>query len=269
MRLVYKYVVPKRIDVIENGRIRFTQAAALNDPFETYPCLSLFNESLKERSRAVLKSVEKQFYDRSLVLGKFMIPKMVRDKTIQLQRDLSNDYPMLSLTTKRNNLLMWSHYAMAHRGFVIGLDSDHLFFHREKPRRMTPLSRVKYLKTRPVLPALEECEPEKVHEIVFLTKGEHWAYEEELRMFAQPEAADLVLKGDDGFDIYLFKFPQECLKEIIFGHQMQPVLKQKVSDIVERQYSHVELFETRLNDNDFDLDITPYGKLALRNEGAA
>jgi hypothetical protein len=36
--LVYKYVVPKRIDVIENGCIRLTQAAALNDPFEVYPC---------------------------------------------------------------------------------------------------------------------------------------------------------------------------------------------------------------------------------------
>src|ERR1051325_6261715 len=182
--IVYKYVLPERVDVIENGCIRFTQAAALNDPFEIYPCFSLFNESLKERSRKVLKREQGRFTASAVVTGELMIPKMVRDHTLKFQRKLGNSYPMLSLTKKRNNLLMWSHYAGAHRGFVIGFDSNSPFFNQEKPRRMTPLFEVRYSNKRLVLPRFEECMTGDVHEQILLTKSDHWSYEEEFRMFA-------------------------------------------------------------------------------------
>jgi hypothetical protein len=42
--LIYKYVVPERIDVIENVSIRFTQADALNDPFEIKPSFNLYKK---------------------------------------------------------------------------------------------------------------------------------------------------------------------------------------------------------------------------------
>ena len=32
--IAYKYVTPERKNVLENGNVRFTQPAALNDPFE-------------------------------------------------------------------------------------------------------------------------------------------------------------------------------------------------------------------------------------------
>lgn len=255
---MHKYVVPERIDVVENGCIRFTQAAALNDPFENNPCFSVFSKSLRERSRRLLKNVEGRFRAHDAVTTGILIPKMVSDKTTEYQRNLRAKYPMLSLTKKRNNLLMWSHYANAHRGFVMGFDSDHSFFHREKPRTMSPLREVKYSRKRLVLPAYEECVTEDVSHIIFLTKSKYWSYEQELRMFAQPKYANVVLKGDDGLDIYLFKFPQESLKEIIFGHQVQADLKRRISEIVKRQYSQVELFETRLNETDFDLDVIRY-----------
>lgn len=256
--MVYKYVIPERIDVIENGRIRFTQAAALNDPFEMYPCFNLFNESLKEHFRNLLKREPERFNVREAVLGEFMLPKMVSAHTLKFQRDLGNRYPMLSLTKKRNNLLMWSHYAYAYRGFVIGFDSDSPFFHKEKPRRMSPLFEVKYSNKRLVLPRFEECKTEEIHEQILLIKSEHWSYEEELRMFAKPNAADVVLKGNDGLPIYLFKFPPECIREIIFGRLMKRRLMRKISDIAKRLYPNAELFEARLNETSFDLDVIPF-----------
>jgi Protein of unknown function (DUF2971) len=102
---------------------------------------------------------------------------------------------------------MWSHYADSHRGFVIGFDSDNPFFHREKPRTMTPLDEVRYSNKRPVMPPFDEITPENTHELVFLTKSEHWAYEEELRMFAQPRAANAIEKDNRDFDLYLFDLP--------------------------------------------------------------
>ena len=35
--VLYKYVSPERIEVLLNKRLRFTQACALNDPFEFSP----------------------------------------------------------------------------------------------------------------------------------------------------------------------------------------------------------------------------------------
>jgi hypothetical protein len=37
---LFKYVPPERIDIIENGFVRFTQPCAFNDPFETFPCFT-------------------------------------------------------------------------------------------------------------------------------------------------------------------------------------------------------------------------------------
>ena len=34
---LYKYAAPARIDVLQRGRIRFTQPSAVNDPFEMQP----------------------------------------------------------------------------------------------------------------------------------------------------------------------------------------------------------------------------------------
>ncbi|HFQ5086850.1 TPA: hypothetical protein ACGUVT_004472 [Vibrio vulnificus] len=35
----FKYLNPQRIDVLENLKIRYTQAIALNDPFEVFPAI--------------------------------------------------------------------------------------------------------------------------------------------------------------------------------------------------------------------------------------
>lgn len=256
--LAYKYVVPERIDVIENGSIRFTQAGALNDPFETYPCFQVFKKSLEERSHRTLERNKTRFRPEDIAAGELVIPDKVREHVDKFRRELGDEYPMLSLSQKRNNLLMWSHYASAHRGFVIGFDVDNPFFKREEtPRTVTPLWSVTYSDMRPMVPAEEDC-GDDVMAMLFLTKSGHWAYEEELRMFAQPKVADVMLQGNDGFNIYLYKFPPECVREIIFGCLMEQPIKERISNLVNERYPNAELFQAALNETDFDLDITPY-----------
>ncbi len=55
---VYKYVTPERVDIFRNGRVRFTQAAALNDPFEAHPCFMVLRESFEKRQQTLLKTFE-------------------------------------------------------------------------------------------------------------------------------------------------------------------------------------------------------------------
>jgi Protein of unknown function (DUF2971) len=194
---VYKYVTPKRVDVLINGRVRFTQAAALNDPFEAHPCFTVLRDSFEMSQRALLKSLEPRVDVHMVVAREIMISQKVRDGIAKFQRELATQWPMLSLTRKRNNLLMWSHYADSHRGFVIGFNDENQFFHQKTPRTMSPLMQVQYLPKRPVVPRFEEL-PKNLHELVFLTKSEQWSYEQEMRMFAKPREDNAVEKDNRG-----------------------------------------------------------------------
>lgn len=257
MMAIYKYVTPERVDVLRNGRVRFTQAAALNDPFEAHPCLTMLRESFEKRQRALLKSFEGRVDAHRIVAREIMIPQKVRDGVAEFQRKLATQWPMLSLTRNRNNLLMWSHYADSYRGFVIGFDDENMFFHQQTPRTISPLMQVQYSAKRPVVPQFEDL-PENLHETVFLTKSEQWSYEEEVRMFAQPKAAKLVRKDNRGFDLYLFDLPPEIFAEIIFGHWMPQDKRTEIVAIVQAKYPQIELYEAKLNETDFDLDIVRY-----------
>jgi hypothetical protein len=46
--IVYKYLSPDRSDVLVDSRIRFTQPAVLNDPFETLPVFTEYRNTLKK-----------------------------------------------------------------------------------------------------------------------------------------------------------------------------------------------------------------------------
>jgi hypothetical protein len=52
--IAYKYLHPSRIDVLRDNRIRFTQPAALNDPFESNPIGDELRQSLIDNQKAIL-----------------------------------------------------------------------------------------------------------------------------------------------------------------------------------------------------------------------
>lgn len=56
----YKYLTPARLDVLERRRIRFTQPAAFNDPFEFKPYIE------SAASQAHLREYVEQNFDEIL-----------------------------------------------------------------------------------------------------------------------------------------------------------------------------------------------------------
>lgn len=58
--VLYKYLTPARVDVLEGQRIRFTQPSAFNDPFEFRPCIG----SLASQNH--LREYMEQNYDQIL-----------------------------------------------------------------------------------------------------------------------------------------------------------------------------------------------------------
>jgi hypothetical protein len=250
--LVYKYLHPDRIDVLKNGVIRFTQASALNDPFESRPILGGFRESIEKAVRNASGGI---LTPDTL----YTIQEAISETFGRLNEDNPSGLVFLSLTKNRNNLLMWSHYCDTFRGFVVGFDADDPFFCVERRGSKSVLECVVYSASRPNLPALDEDIEEFLrNKRSIMTKSHHWAYEEELRMCASAMAADVTKPGCDGQAIYLFKFPAESVKEIILGYMMPAKDRATIAQIISETYANAELYVTELNESKYDLDIVPY-----------
>ena len=91
--VLYKYLTPARLDVLEDRRIRFTQPAAFNDPFEFKPCIE------SAVSPAHFREYVEQNFDEILKreLGEYPILSRVLpdDAALDLLRPLKASIPKL------------------------------------------------------------------------------------------------------------------------------------------------------------------------------
>jgi hypothetical protein len=246
---VYKYTTRKKI--LEEGGLRFTQPDQLNDPLETNPNFNELIEDIKRRETAGLDPVRaRQMSD--------MIDRNAPQIITQMLREQNSGIGFLSLTKKPNNHAMWGNYADSHQGFVLGFDGNNPFFQRDNSRYMTGLREVKYSSSRAVIPGNAALgTPIDLAELLFFTKNSDWAYEEEVRVMAKLESADVKPIAPGGYGVCLFKFPPESLLEIIFGLRTPETLKQEIVRLAAK-YPKAKLLQTRLSVIGTDLDIIPY-----------
>jgi len=127
--MVYKYLHPERIDVLRDTRIRFTQPAALNDPFEMMPNLL----EIRRYYAALSEEVNRDMDPTGSAVQSILTQWKITDTFGRWQADNPSELAFLSLSKNRNNPLMWSHYCDSHHGFVIGFDATNSFFRLAKP----------------------------------------------------------------------------------------------------------------------------------------
>lgn len=268
--IAYKYLTPDRIDVLEHSRIRFTQPSVFNDPFDTSPNQAAF--LVGERIK-LNRELAHQF---ASVGGPPELADVAAEdginRRLKSQQDfIDENYLCLSLSRKRDNLLMWSHYAHSHQGFVTGFDTDSSFFATQDGKELS-LGDVEYSRTRPELPPggltslSEEERKQRIKNILF-TKGPGWKYEKEVRIFAAPELADALNEdeewpSDKGHKIFLFTFPKECVREIIVGAKTELDPKKKIAQYL-KMYPNAKIFEAEPHDMNFALCISPIIKNEL------
>ncbi len=137
--LVYKYLHQERIGILQDALIRFTQPAALNDPFETMPNLQEIRRYYAEQTEQLTTGMD----PFSRTLASFTTQQNISKTFGRWQADNASHLAFLSLSKNRNNLLMWSHYCDSHRGFVIGFDSSDPFFSTLNPGSKSVLREVK------------------------------------------------------------------------------------------------------------------------------
>lgn len=235
--LLFKYVTISTLEKILDGKsLKFTNPIDFNDPFDcNFPGYSLSKKQIE-------KSIKNSFKKLGVNINSI---KNISNEINQLHTKIHNEfethlstvrddwdkliskYRILCVTDKRDNILMWSHYAESHKGAVLGIDFS--FLSGKKPDPVTYERYGEWFKRK------IDFEIDKaIHSIArstfdgsssdytedvfsqnvmtamaeyFYFKRDDWRYEREHRLVVQSGA----LPND------LCPIPNTSIKEIIFG----------------------------------------------------
>ncbi len=194
-----------------------------NDPFECNPHFSLHQNDEKIRSiKQYLINLFMQMGRSEIEAEAIVSQKMENPEFIEttISDAVTRTYAQLricSFTTRKENLLFWSHYADSHRGFCLEFDATKM-----------PISyafKVKYENRYPE--AIYPSSYDANTLIPALVKSEAWGYEEEFRTILVPwadtqpdnDSESLNLKGDE-------------IKNIYFGSKIDEDKKKLIMDLI-------------------------------------
>jgi hypothetical protein len=274
---LYKYLTPARVDVLEGQRIRFTQPAAFNDPFEFRPCIgSLASQT---HLREYVEQNYGQILERELmeypIISKELSPEVVVKLFVSLKSRLPDIFQLLQarllpsvssainsafnrnlgilcLSEVRDSLLMWGHYTQNHEGFVIGFSQDHPYFsmRRGPEDEFGYLRRVKYSSSRPVVTLADTTGTEW-----FETKSDDWSYEKEWRMMRVLAEAERRIETLP-YPVCLFSFPADSVAEIIIGLKASAEVRDRLKTL-SKNFPNAKVILAQEHSSQYSLVMEP------------
>ena len=123
----YKYLPfnENSLKILTEGTIKFTNPETFNDPFDSRPpYVANFEDIAKTRFKAIRKYAKEELgltaaetirYSR-----KFAAQMKMNAENGVIKNNVASRFGMVCLTSTPDNLLMWSHYADSHKGFIVG-----------------------------------------------------------------------------------------------------------------------------------------------------
>lgn len=232
--------------IIVENKIKFSSPGAFNDPFdckvrappsagaqrwkrflgEQFRKAGLSRKQQQAEVRRILK-VERRHED----------PGLGAAIAVDVQRQV-NSIGVLCLSTRNDDLLMWSYYAGGHGGVCLG------FLHRPNAFGLPCAFPVKYPEE---YPEVNLFDPDKRRSVdsTLLTKAAAWKHESEWRF--------IDYRGTHGVRV----FAPDLLTEIILGAKISATDRDAVIGWVEQSPCRPALYEARLKEREYGLDIVP------------
>ena len=213
--------------IFEHNELYFRNPNKFNDPFDCKPLLTLERDwnqeeyikfvmnNARDSKGGDLDNEEKQWYkeeainafinlDRNQLSRKFnKIIKKGLAKSI-------NEIRILCLSEKYNDILMWSHYADGHRGFVLQFDTEALLQNfKQRPQKVFYPPVESY-------PSIKDFNERDCTHMFLITKSSQWEYEEEWRILMHIEDKDNP--NEEG---KVYKFQKSLIAGIILVCEMK------------------------------------------------
>jgi DUF2971 family protein len=280
----YKYMALERLASVRQGRIRFTQPGAFNDPFEMPAFKAAEARAMRLAGLAGLTTQTGEILTGlsqgqipaaafvppiSYFLGTAPEPERRQAKPVPSERaidkirKIDEVFGILSLSMTADNLLLWAHYASEHRGVAVEIDPRDREFdrHTSQYRNFERAAQVRYSAARPRIPETDEILFEH-----FFVKSPEWSYEQEYRIVRKFESAVQTIDAQP-FPIHLYALPASAIRRIIFGarvtaEQRSTVINQTTADPA---FAHVDFAEAILDPTEFKVDIRDLGRQRLAN----
>ena len=241
--ILYKYLKPERIDVLESGKVMLTRPRAFNDPFETLPHFETTEEFLYPIPKGADQDVLAWIKQKQEWLNQTLMTPSKRKTYLEAR---TSSIVILSLAENRDSLLMWSHYAASHKGFLIGFDSRQDILAIDSQHRHK--GKVLYTDERPSKPTFEELSNDEL----LLTKSKEWEYEQEWRIIDSLFSADGEAARDEP-NCWPFLFRPEAVCEVIIGCRFGDSHERVNAVLQEARCSHVEFLQAKLDERRFGL----------------
>lgn len=252
-----------RLEVILSGRIYFSSPTYFNDPFEMSSLLAPLERNAFE-GRLARSGYFSTSPSQKRAAHRRYLEAFNAKASPALAEDWIDALGVLCLTTQKNNLLMWAHYAANHSGVCIGFDSEHAPFSEAKP--------VEYSEQRPAISS--ETADDHLVRAALMTKSPHWSYEKEWRAIKRPISDDekeyykslitsdpskadsvaelLATQGGGG----LYEFDPKAIRVICLGARIKSCDAEKVVEIVQNNSPHVRVEEAKLDARYYQLNFT-------------
>lgn len=281
----YKYLSSDAaVSVLENKTLKWSNPKLFNDPFE-FPSEIDFTFDGDELAEALLDELVQLAYGPEEPTGNREHPlfamsmitrrnpnkpdaRVFRAYMANANRDAANRYDrdkiglrdfyrsfrdqfaVLCVSKKHDDLLMWAHYAQSHTGCVLKFRCL-----PEKDRPLCVAQEVKYQSEYPLRASMNdyvkhltgqvELDDDNLFKVFALTKSEHWKYEEEWRCIS------LLKDSKSGFD-YDPMIPEE-LEAVYLGCRIEEPTKKQVMMCISEQFPQTQIYQAQTDTQNYGL----------------
>jgi hypothetical protein len=243
--------------ILRHNELYFRNPDTFNDPFDCKPLLTLerdFNEDEYAKfvsaecpddgKRQLCEKLARQKYH---VIDKKRLAIEINTTVKEGLEQSINEFRVLCLSETYNDILLWSHYADGHHGFVLQFDREALS-ENFKPCQLT---RVFHPPERSY-PSIRDYNERNCTNMFLIAKSSQWTYEQEWRVLKQRDVGD---NPDEELKAYQFK--KDLIKGIILGYKMTPQDKMKIEQWRLRYQPEITLYKAVKDERFYNIRTDP------------
>ena len=234
--------------IFTDSELYFSKVTEFNDPFDSQYNMKL-SGSPAEIEQYLLTTAQPPLNEKEL-----------RQRVHEFNQNPSSTlvpagifWPLIEkwsiccLSEVQDSLLMWAHYADAHRGFCLRFLNDPTDPFQTSAPDAEPIRpcKVRYSKKYPSINRIGDVDEQTLMFVKALqTKSPEWSYEKEWRIL------DFNVHG-------VRRFPRQLLTGVIFGCLMSEKHKEMIRGWCQGRGSEVEFHEARQSATAYSLEFVP------------
>lgn len=236
--------------IVLHNELHFAAAKTFNDPFDLRPVFSLMApkaQQVKEFTRLSKKYEPSLNRQQRRAQAQEVVRNSLSRQNIKTTEEvmraeharvITEEVGVYCVSAKRDDILMWSHYADYHKGICLEFDGEaNLMAHAQK---------VQYSQKRiPIMAYYDDNETSMTKAL--LTKSLQWAYEEEWRLINFTKGPGTI------------EFRPENLTGIVLGALASADTVAVVKQWAKARLYPLAIYQASLSNTDYSLDIKKSG----------